>query len=375
MKRIIRLALAAGCLAATNAMAASDPTDITSALIKSRMQSEGVASAIAMHDRDFVAMMLVDPASPYSELEAAPTLTNDVAWFDAVSNLSVAGSPMSPEVALAFLQWDGGFTKARPGQEISRIAPDDFIAANYSKAGVDRDIFDKAIDLLSHRHSTVAANIAVGAQILRDRARGVDPSDYGKMGVRLDVLERFLATRNSDELLESDREYLSMTIGQEMNRWRVGRATSRGDREIPTHFRVARVAAAYRDMQGYFATWPCDAQGNARLGYAGTQQPGDERPLCFVGATDRAVYKWYVGELWNQAHGMRERLHAEGPSTASKILNLLAPALLLTDVGALLEFMEPLVAEEMYSSGLIEEKEAELASSRAEERTCGRIYL
>ena len=313
--------------------------------------------------------ILVDPASPYSDTNRAPSLVNEPDWQAVLDAL--ADRVRSNTEALAVLYWDMGMTKARPGIDIEVVPMasfrrDPFVAVAASKADVDADIFWHMLDVTGYAHSTKAAYYAVALQILRRQMQDIAPERQAALGVYADVFDRVMAARYDEEISEHDLRYLSSLVQHRLLHWRAGGRASTGLRELPVAYRVARIAAAYRDAQGYVTGPPCHADGSPIAGVAGTGVDGDRRDLCFVAATDRAVHRWYVEEVREQSRP-RRRHRSEAHSSFSVLMLLALPLLELVPA---LEFTEAVVADELVAADAIEAEDAAVASDRADLITC-----
>jgi len=300
----------------TNARDAADGVDVAKMLLTARTD----ASAGTTIDGSLAAwreQLSPRASEPYGPPVDKPAFVNEKYWQKMLASLPKTKDDGAAErQAIRALQWDLGTTKARPGADIpneamnkvdlSHLYPqhrDPLVVAGIAKAGVDTDIFSAALAVTTDDHSTVAANYAVAAQIIRDRARAYPPEAWPRMGIRAGIVDRLVASVVPEDFADPDRRYLSLLVEQEARTRRVGLRNQYGLRGLSTPYRVARLAAAYRDGQGYAlaSTFPCGPDGSHQPG-AGTQAPGDHRPLCFVDASDNAVYRWYADEMWNQAH-------------------------------------------------------------------------
>ncbi|WP_448096130.1 hypothetical protein [Luteibacter yeojuensis] len=339
--------------------------DVLSHLQRQRIARLGAADALTHSNTTFVRQMLVDPASPYSDLIVEPAFTNDVDWPSLLER--IPGGPLGSSEALAVMQWDLGMTRARPGLDIQAKAGyrDDFAAASATKADVDADIFWHVLDLTGYNHSAKGAGYAVGLQILR-RQLAETPADRRiTLNVDPDVFMRFMQARHFDEVTEYDLGYLSMLVQQRLIHWRAGERASTGRRALPVAYRVARVAAAYRDLEGYLAGYPCDRTARPVTGTAGTGTAGDERPLCFVAATDRAVHRWYLDEYRRQGRVMPH--HESGLARFARFAGAI---LVLVDLAGALEIVEALIADDLVAAEAIGPAEAEFAAERADALSC-----
>jgi len=323
---------------------------------------EGYGTAALMRD------ILADPASPYSDTNRSPAFANETHWRAVLDALG--DRVASDHDALEVLYWDLGVTKARPGVDIevgaTRSFKDPFIAAGARKADVDADIFWHMLDVTGYAHSTKAAYYAVAMQILRRQMQDIAPERRAALGVHADVFDRVMAARHDEEISPHDLRYLSALVQHRMLHWRPGRPASTGLRELPVAYRIARIAAAYRDARGYFIGPPCHADGSPVMGTAGTGAEGDRRELCFAGATDRGVHRWYVEEVRFQAKP-RPRRTPEHDSLFSAIAMLALP---LLEMAPVLEFMEAVVADELVAAESIGAEDAAAAADRADLITC-----
>ncbi|MDQ0011042.1 hypothetical protein J2T07_003248 [Luteibacter jiangsuensis] len=362
---LCRAFIAALCLAAMECVATTAHVDVLSHLQRERIARLGAADALAHSNAAFVRQMLVEPASPYSDLIAEPAFTNDVEWAGLLER--IPGGPLTSHQALAVMQWDLGMTRARPGIDID-IKPgyrDDFASASATKADVDPDIFWHVLDLTGYSHSTKGAGYAVGLQILRRQLAETPEERRVALNVDPDVFGRIMQARHFDEVTEYDLGYVSALVQQRLVHWRVGGKASHGLRALPVAYRIARVAAAYRDLEGYHAGYPCDRAANAIAGTAGTGAAGDDRPLCFAAATDRAVHRWYLGEYLRQS-----RVVPHHESGLAHFARLAGAILALVDIAGALEVVEALIADDLVAAETITSAEAEFAAERADVLSC-----
>jgi hypothetical protein len=331
------------------------------ALLKDPQRGRGIA--VAPDD------LLDRPGYPYSDLEEQPDFTNATAWTSVLGSLP---SGIGHDDALDILRWDLGATRARPGVDVATRGDlsDPFIEASVVKAGVDADIFRHMIDLTGYEHSTRAAGFAVAMQILRRQIEQTPAERRDALGVRADVFDRMMAARFMDHLTSYDVNYLSLLLQYHLVHRRYGDADRMGARELPAAYRVARVAAAYRDLEGYLLTYPCNRDATPREGRAGTGRPGDDRPLCFAGATDRAVYQWYLGEVDRQAHRIPDAPHESG---LAKVLAAAALFMPLLDAAAIVEFAGAAEAESLAAEAFAAEESVEATAERALPLSCARV--
>lgn len=314
------------------------------------------------------------PAHPYTEPAEydGKAIAQDDAFRRAAARLDKPGRPLYWQQAWEILQWDLGYTKAHPVDVRLPFLTDaygsGFAELSATKAGVQADIFHQALSIFGDRHSTFAAKYAVAAQILRERIAATPEADREMLDVDPEVLGRFMALPEGGALDAYDAQYLRNVLESEMNRHTVARDTFRGSREIGTPFRIARVAAAYRDNQAYVAP-PCTANFRYREGVASLDPR--QGPMCFVDANDRAVYAWYNEEFRRQAGLVRESQPEK--SALGNVLALLVPFGAVLDMLAAAEFIETLAAEDLAASGELEEEEALAYQDRATGLSCRRF--
>jgi hypothetical protein len=312
------------------------------------------------------------PPHAYTEPAAYDSQRIDDTFRSAAARLDSPTRPLYLHEAWRMLQWDLGFTKARPEDVRLPHTTDDWgseqAALNAIKAGVEADIFRQSIALFGNAHSTFAAKYAVAAQILRERIAATPEDKREVRNVEPEVLARFMTLPEGSPLDAYDAQYLGALLESEINRHTVARSSFRGIREIATPFRIARVAAAYRDNQSYVAP-PCTDDFRYREGVASL----DPRrgPVCFVDANDRAVYAWYNEAFRRQAGLVRESQAETSP--LAKVLALLVPFGVMLDVLAAVEFTEALVTEDLAVSGEVAEEEAVAAEERAGGLMCRRF--
>ena len=309
--------------------------------------------------------LLVDPTSPYSDVKGDPEFTNDVEWPDVLARLP---GNLSTGDALIVLNWDLGLTRARPGLDVAARSGfrDPFVAASAAKADVDADIFWHMLDLTGFRHSTRAATYAVAMQILRQQLIETDAARQASLGIDKDVFHRVMKAAYLDQVATYDMHYLTTLVQHRLIHWQVGGRATTGSRALPTAFRVARVAAAYRDAQGYFSEYPCTPGAMPRAGSAGTGAEGDERPLCFVAATDRAIHRWYVDESDRQARWVPEREH----DGMQRLAGFVSAMLVLLDLAPFIEMFEAVVADDLVTARVFTPAEADMAAERADGLFC-----
>jgi hypothetical protein len=367
MKSIVRLAVMALLVSLPEfAIATTPPVDVHRELVRYRAVKHGISRALAHNTHRFVSMFLEDPTSPYSDIDGRPSITNELWWHAFIDSLPIDAADKN-RAALETLQWQLGLTKARPGIEVAvseslaKLYRGKEAAASALKAGVDADIFWKARDM-NGTLSAVAAGYAVALQLLRDKVNSVQPARYAAMGIKPNVLARYLRQDRPDAISEYDTQYLDDLLRYAIND---GHLTidAKGDRQLPAHFRVARVAAAYADAAGYFTGPTC--AGNAPAGQSTMPAIGQ---LCLIAATDRAVHAWYRQEKHRQTETLR--LHRSQHEARHGFFTLVTVVLALADLAAFLEPIEASFVDELASSGELAEADAEFASNRSNRLTC-----
>jgi hypothetical protein len=373
MKPLLRLA----CLAALLPFPAlaADPTtvDVYRELVRHRTATLGVDKAFAHDTRQYVSRFLENPDSQYSALRDDPPITNEVWWYDFVDSLPIDASNKS-EAALEMLQWQGGFTKARIGIDVvvddaSIVAfRNGYAAANAIKAGVDADIFWKARDF-NGALSTLAAGQAVALQLLRDQIHSYAPDTYEARGIKPDVLTRYLNQIYPGSLPDSDEDYLSSLLYYALsdNSFTID---SKGRRQLPAAYRVARVAAAYADAGGYLIpSGFCVGNDPSKHLPTGSAATEGAAPPCFVAATDQAVQSWYRRKMRHEEASVRRAHH--GPDEAQQRVQFwFGVVLSLIDVAGFVEFAEANLVNELSAEGALAEEAAAVVEERASQLTC-----
>lgn len=368
MKSFQGIALVAFLL--PSAAGASPNVDVYRELVRYRTNDVGVSGAFAQNTQHFVAQFLDDPGSPYSELNDFPEVANEVWWPDFAEGLPVPG-PDKVASALTALQRQMGLTKARPGRDvvldqslIDRFHGQWKVAANAGKAGVDPDIFWHAWDM-NNSLPSVAAGYAVALQILRNQIASNDPSDYGRMAIRPEVLSRYMDQRNPELISEYDQRYLASLLRYALAHPAAAIHAKNGD-SLPAAYRVARVAAGYIDASYDFGY--CESTDFHAMPAPDYSKPGAPTPLCLVEATDRAVQSWYRRQLRADAAGFRKDVGGE--SGFSHLLHIATTVLLLIDFAGFVEVIDAVVAGDLAAEGAISEADAEFAGERANRLTC-----
>ncbi|HXP00299.1 MAG TPA: hypothetical protein VN813_07340 [Luteibacter sp.] len=286
--------------AAASATATTRPVDPIAALIREYARA-GASEEYFLRDSDQVYRhyVLTNPDSPYSDEAIRALPEPDEPTRRAMAAASTPDHPVSQRDLHEMKVWDLGLKKARFGYDIHWLS-DEFRhltgATGAMKAGVEPDIYKKALARLGRTYPAIAANYGLAAQILRSKLASTPRQQWKEHGLREDVLDRFLQARGADELYDYDLHYLIQLLDGAMATWDVGHQSTYGLRELPAIFRVGRLAGAFRDRLPYEHP-PClSPSGKFDPAHAG-QGGVDTRPLCFADATDRAVHGWYVVTL------------------------------------------------------------------------------
>lgn len=248
-------------------------------------------------DENLAATFVEDTLTPYSTLRSQTLTFRGQAWAEVFRALTVQDKSMSRDEATVALAWDFGFTNGYPGVT-DPDHPDPDIGARWSgahlaKAGVHRDIARKALALAGPGAYAVGANLAVALQVLSDKLACFDRERWASIGLRSDVLGRFMRAESLDQVSDFDMAYVSRLLQAELSQWHAGGMGVYGRRQLPGPFRVARVAAAFRETLGYSVP-PCDDQGRPRELVAAQSPQNPNKELCLVAANDRAVHAWYL---------------------------------------------------------------------------------
>ncbi|QWT19156.1 hypothetical protein KPL74_15560 [Bacillus sp. NP157] len=328
--------------------------------ILGQMQAEriaqlGIEQATDHDDAWFAQQLLVQPASPYSDVVRTPSLMNELWWREVVD-----ASAADDDQVLDALRRELGMTRARPGVDVMPAGGfrDPFVAANATKAGLEPDVFWHVLDLFGYEHAPRFASHAVGLQILREQIGSTPPARRAAVGVFDDVASRVMRARHPDELSTHDLRYLDTIVQHRL----LHPSANAG---LPIAWRIARAAAAFRDAQGYVTSPPCRPDGTAHPQNAGGGAPGDARIPCFVAAHDRAVHRWYVDDM------RRTPLRPEPRHDGLARLGLLVGALMpLLDMLAMAEIVEAAVADDMVSADALSSSDAEALSERASRLAC-----
>ncbi|KAF1008194.1 MAG: hypothetical protein GAK28_01173 [Luteibacter sp.] len=315
------------------------------------------------HARSF---LLVDPSSAYSDLRVIASEDLDESWHDAL-----ARSGLDADVGIEVYARRMGLTKARPQVDIV-VDPaydhyDPLIGAQATKAAMDEDIFRQAVNYTGYHNSALAANYAVGAQILRDKLHRVPVDKHDDYNLRSDVLERFMHLATKDVIDDYDGDYLQRLLKSEMVEFRPGTSPSLGVQYIPAQFRVARVAAAYHDQTGYFGGYPCLPSGRYNPSFAGTGKEGDSRALCFVDATDQDTYAWYQKQLADQIEGIKRY---PDNIKESGLVKLLRPIAIISEAAGIGSFIHFSTGLRAWGKGMIRPRPVKNIYQKINTRMC-----
>ncbi|UPG90652.1 hypothetical protein L2Y96_02445 [Luteibacter aegosomaticola] len=345
--------------------------DILSAWIKARLTESAIADDL-VSDTAVTGDMVTAPSSIYSRLRHTPYAFRGTIWQRALSDLSTQGTPLTRLEATEALAWDLGMTNGYPRiGELSDL-PDlgaPWAGTQLVKAGVSEDVARKSLALAGHGAFAVAANYAVAVQILVEKLACYDPGLWAALGLRSDVLGRYMMAKSLADLSDYDLIYLVRLLQTAMSTWNGGEITELGRRQLPAALRVARVAAAYRDMQGYTDD-PCSTDGQARVGIAGLD-PEQGQPMCLVAANDRAVLRWYLDKLDAQVDPDHSNFVTSPALAMTRFLRPMRPLWLgvldksLRAYASHVEVVESLVADGVTDSDMSSESSSRYAERRA----------
>lgn len=263
--------------------------------------------------RDWVTAHLVYPDTPpwtddafvrqwmgaysiYGQLNRQTDLFGSSAGAATRQLSEASGHPMSRAAAFTAMAWDLGLTPSVPWitTRRTRIAypENEHARAAMIKAGVDVDIYRHTRFLLGTTHPVQAANLALSVQMLRDRLKRLaKPSEVG-----LDpaIVQRYLDVISLEDLTDSDLRLLMRQLEAGLSAWPGGELSTHEKRQLPAIFRLARLAAAYREQNGHDgAPAPCDPNGIRVSGVAAEYVGEAGKMPCFDTANDRAVVQWY----------------------------------------------------------------------------------
>lgn len=362
-RRSLSLAVLASLLPAA---AAASPPDVMETYTRTRAEVSEPGERI----RDtpaFLATYLVRPSSPYSDLVAGPNDLNEIWWGDFTERLLGEGG--DPEKALAVLQTAAGLTKARPGIDVVVTAEDVAryrgaeAAAGAIKAGIDVDIYNKALDHNDPR-VTAAAGEAVALQILREQMARFSADELEARGIRADAFARVMAAPSASVVTEEDDRYLGDVLRQALEQ---PHTPADG---LPTIYRLARTAASYSDRAGYYTSQLCEGTKPAAhmpMNYADALEY--HSPLCFMAATDRGAHAWFREQV--RLDAARAWIHENHHTGWSRLVFWLGAILPLADMISLFEFTNALVADDLVEAGGLDASEGEDVIARSNRLVCG----
>ncbi|MGN6481554.1 hypothetical protein [Luteibacter sp.] len=343
------------CAATANSRVGPPAGDIISAWVGHRLASQPADDALVA-DASLTLDMVNAPLSIYTGIRAVPFGFRGTVWNRVFATLSDRGTPLTRGTATEALAWDLGMTNGYPGvDDADNPAPDlgaRWAGTQLAKAAVSEDIARRALALAGQGSFAVAASYAVAAQILADKLACFDQAQWASLGLRADVLQRFMLARSEADLRDYDLVYLVRLLQAELSTFHAGEMTSAGRREIPTALRVARVAATYRDMQGYVED-PCTDRGRERAGVASIAPTENTRHMCLVAATDRTILTWYQMNLASQVDPAHSNFVIAPAIRMARTLSPMRPMWLgafdkaLQVYGLHVEIVESLVADQV----------------------------
>jgi len=270
------------------------------ALVRAYARRDGNASYVLTGtDEGFAQWELQDPSSAYSMLAVRELSPMTDAERFAAESFAIEGRILGQHELHRVKQRELGYTKSRPWTDVldEYGAPINAIRGvpSHIKAGIDSDILIAVRDEVGRDYPAIGALYAVALQLLREKLDATPVADQRKVGLRKEALGNIETSGRRWRPTSFDRQYLAILLDGEMREWNIGPPNDAWVSPLPVPFRVARMAAAYRDQQPY-AVDPCL---NPREHNPATAGKGgdDPRPLCFNDATDRAVYHWFVAEL------------------------------------------------------------------------------
>jgi hypothetical protein len=300
--------------------ASTHTADVMSALIQ-EYSREGTSAEYLRRssDHSYERYVLNRPGFPYAEVVHASLPEADAPTRRVIAAVSSSGHPVNGRDLHDMKVWDLGYTKARLGREIPQL-PGSLGnvsgARSLVKAGIDLDIYAQATHLVGPDYPMIAANYALAAQVLRTRLTTMPRTLWAQHGLRPDVLDRFVHAESGPAMDDYDFHYLIHILDGALSTWTAGEPSTYGLRELPTNFRLARVAAAYRDRMPYDHE-PCHDDHTYDAQHAGMGGV-DRRPLCFDDATDRAVHSWYAAEFRTEMSSLRP-VPRNGLTTAERM--------------------------------------------------------
>ena len=377
------LALALGFVALP-VLGATHTLDVMSVLIREYSREGSSAEYLArMDDSSYERYVLSRPNFPYADVVKVSLPEADAPTRRAIAWVSTPDFPVNPRDLHDMKVWDLGYTKARTGRDIPRL-PDELRntsgAPSLVKAGIDADLYVQAMHLSGAEHPMIAANYALAAQLLRTKLSTTPRVLWAQHGLRHDVLDRFVHAGSGTSMYDYDFYYLIHILDGAMSTWSAGDLSTYGLRELPTTFRVARIAAAYRDRLPYDHE-PCRADRSYDPRYAGMGGV-DKRPLCFEDATDRAVHAWYAMAFRAELSSIRP-VPRSGATVAERMATPLQASRQgwigirrngLIEDAVRLEVVEAKIADALLAEGSLSYRDAFDVSRRALRLTCARRH-
>lgn len=250
-------------------------------------------------DGRYALALLQDPTDPYSPLLGLPIGDADASFATPalVSASHVFRRSQSSGGITRMLAWHLGFTKARPGYQVPygpHYPPGSGrAAASLVKSGVSHVVIDRMSAMLGAERPAVSAVYAIALELLREKLAGMPVEGPETHALRPDVEDVLMAADSVDEVPDYAWYTLAKLVQSELSSWDGEAMSSYGYPQLPVALRMARAAAALHDAARHaHEAAPCDADNR---GLPGTRLIG--APLCFVDATDRAVFIWFAAQL------------------------------------------------------------------------------
>jgi hypothetical protein len=351
----LTLVTALPCAAIANSRVGPPGGDIISAWIGHRLAGPPAHDNLVA-DAGLTLDMVNAPLSIYTGIRAVPFGFRGTVWNRVFATLVDRGTPLTRATATEALAWDLGMTNGYPGvDDADHPAPDlgvPWAGTQLAKAAVSEGVARKALALAGQGSFAIAASYAVAAQILADKLACFEQAQWASLGLRVDVLQRFMLANSEADLRDYDLVYLVRLLQAELSTFQAGEVTSAGRREISTALRVARVAAAYRDMQGYVED-PCTDRGRERPGVAAIAPTENARNMCLVAATDRTLLTWHQMNLASQVDPARFNFVVAPAIRMARTLSPMRPMWLgafgkaLQVYGSHVEIVESVVADQV----------------------------
>jgi hypothetical protein len=263
------------------------------------------AAPIMVRDEVYAAALLMTPHDPYSPLRGMALAEADARFASPqLQEAFVVSDLPDALVATRALAWQLGMTKAIPGFQVPYTRTFSTLSArthaHLVKAGVRYDVANQVRSVSPS--PAIAAVYAVALQLMYDKLARLPEEGQAALGLRPSVAAEVMSADRADGISHFAWYTLARVFQEEISANQREAASAFGYPQLSAGLRAARVAAAYREADGYGpGDDPCDAQGRARHDAV----PG--RALCFADATDRAVYQWFLdsldAELDEHSHG------------------------------------------------------------------------